>query len=127
MKKQTKNTIKKSASKPKAKAKSKAKPKTKLRDRLNQKLTPLMQSFVEDLRKMQTKYPMCIVDGWTPIDFEYALHRQNDPDVQIGDVSPNWEDDRYLWAAEQVDRYRDANIGISWNFLSAILSGLHEA
>lgn len=86
--------------------------------------------FFTDLRKLQAKYPMCTIDAWTPNDYEFALAQEADePDVELSDFEDgalDWDDDLYKWASHIINKRKDANSGINWQFLAYVLEDLHN-
>lgn len=87
----------------------------------------LPAKFYKDLHALQDKYPMCTIDAWTPDDYEFALAQEDDSDAELDDIESDWDNERYVWATQMINKRKDANSGINWQFLTYILEDLHNS
>ena len=66
-------------------------------------------TFYEDFKAFQAKYPMVYLEAWTPEDFSVD---------EDGDASPDpvhRNNPVHITTADNLDRYFDAEFGTNWD------------
>ena len=82
-----------------------------------------MESFMSDIRWLQHKYPMVYVEAWTPDDFVFAAHDDDDAELTTHS-SREWKKPKHAAVAQKLAREFDANEGTNWERLREVLSSI---
>lgn len=71
-----------------------------------------MNKFYEDLKKLQSKYPMCYIEAWTPEDY-VSVDADYDDDKEIEEA--DWNDQDHIGTTNSLYDSFDANYGTNWD------------
>ena len=71
-----------------------------------------MNKFYKDLKALQSKYPMCYIEAWTPEDYD-SVDADYDDDKEIEEA--DWNDQDHIGTTNALYDSFDANIGTNWD------------
>ena len=71
-----------------------------------------MKNFYKELKALQSKYPMCYIEAWTPEDYD-SVDADYDDDKEIEEA--DWNDQDHIGTTNALYDSFDANIGTNWD------------